>query len=242
MGSVPSGVELVEATPARVLAIYAHPDDADVSCGGTLARWAAAGAEVHTVVVTSGDKGSSDPGTEPVALIARRVLEVEAAAAVLGLAGHHLLGHPDGEIGDDLDLRAELVGLVRTLRPEVVVCPDPEAVLFGQEYVNHRDHRVVGWVTLDAVAPAAALPLYFPEAGPAHQVDTMYLSGTLAPDVWVDISATVGEKIKAILCHASQVGDAPDWLGDAVRQRAAEAGRAAGVAYAEAFRRLRLRG
>lgn len=228
--------------PARALAIYAHPDDADVSCGGTLARWAAAGAEVHSVVVTSGDKGSADPACDPSALAERRVGEVAAAAAVLGLAGHHLLGHPDGEVCDDRALRSELVALVRALRPEVVVCPDPEAVLFGQDYVNHRDHRVVGWATLDAVAPAAALPLYFPEAGPAHQVDTVYLSGTLAPDVWVDITSTVGEKVKAVLCHVSQVGDSGDWLGEAVRQRAAEAGRAARVAHAEAFRRLRLRG
>lgn len=243
-----SGVELVTGTPARVLAIYAHPDDADVSCGGTLARWAAAGAEVVSVVVTSGDKGTSDPGVVPEALVARRVLELSAAAGALGLSGQHLLGHPDGDIEADRALRAELVALVRALRPEVVVCPDPEAVLFGQDYVNHRDHRVVGWATLDAVAPAAALPLYFPEAGAAHQVDTMYLSGTLSPDVWVDISDTVDQKVSAVLCHASQVGAAGDggeasaWLGDAVRQRAAEAGRAAGVAFAEAFRRLRLRG
>lgn len=233
--------ELVGGTPSRVLAIYAHPDDADVSCGGTLGRWALAGAEVHSVVVTSGDKGTTDPGVDPARLAARRAGEMGAAAAVLGLAGQHLLGHPDGEIFDGVALRGELVGLVRSLRPEVVVCPDPEAVFFGQEYVNHRDHRVVGWATLDAVAPAAALPLYFPEAGPAHQVDTVYLSGTLAPDVWVDISTTVGEKVKAVLCHMTQLGDTGDWLGDAVRQRAAEAGRAVGVAYAEAFRRIRLR-
>jgi LmbE family N-acetylglucosaminyl deacetylase len=239
---MPSSVELVGEVPGRALAIYAHPDDADVSAGGTLALWAMAGAEVHTVVVTSGDKGSTDPLMDPHFLAQLRIGEVGAAAAVLGLAGHHLLGHPDGEICDDRELRFELVRWVRALRPEVVVCPDPEAVLFGQDYVNHRDHRVVGWATLDALAPAAALPLYFPDAGPAHQVDTIYLSGTLLPDVWVDISATVGEKVKAVLCHASQVGDSGDWLAEAVRQRAAEAGRAAGVAYGEAFRRLRLRG
>ncbi len=233
---------MVAGTPARVLAIYAHPDDADVSCGGTLARWAAAGAEVHSVVVTSGDKGSTEPGADPCELVARRAREVAASGAVLGLAGQQLLGYPDGEIEADRALRAELVRIIRALRPEVVVCPDPEAVLFGQDYVNHRDHRVVGWATLDAAAPAAALPLYFPEAGPAHQVETMYLSGTLVPDVWVDVSGTVGLKIAAVLCHASQVGESTAWLGDAVRQRAAEAGRAAGVGHAEAFRRLRLRG
>ncbi len=128
------------------------------------------------------------------------------------------------------------------LKPDVVVCPDPEAVFFGQSYFNHRDHRIVGWATLDAVAPAAANPHYFPTAGPAHQVECVYLSGTLAPDVWVDISATVDDKAEALLCHQSQLGETGEWLRTAVRERAEEAGRAAGVAYAEGFRRLSLGG
>src|SRR5438477_209851 len=158
--------ELIRDAPASVLACYAHPDDPEVSCGGTLARWTAAGAEVHTVVCTSGDKGSSDPATDPAELVARRAEEVAAAASLVGLAGHHLLGHPDGELENGPSLRRELVALIRQVRPQIVVCPDPQAVLFGQDYYNHLDHRVVGWATLDAAAPAAALPLYFPETRP----------------------------------------------------------------------------
>lgn len=233
--------ELAQACPSRVLAVYAHPDDPDVSCGGTLARWAAAGSEVHVAIATTGDKGSPDPATDPSELVLRRRREVAAAGAVLGLAGQHLLGHPDGELEDGAALRGELVALVRGLRPELVVCPDPQAVLFGQDYFNHRDHRVIGWAALDAVAPAAGLPLYFPDAGPAHQVGTVYLSGTLEPDLWVDISAAIEAKVRAVLCHASQLGATGAWLAEAVRQRAAEAGARAGVAHAEGFRRLRLR-
>ncbi|MFP5378032.1 MAG: PIG-L deacetylase family protein, partial [Acidimicrobiia bacterium] len=69
-------------TPSSVLAVYAHPDDPEVSCGGTLARWAAAGAEVHVVVCAAGDKGSSDPAARPEELARRRAAEVEAANAV----------------------------------------------------------------------------------------------------------------------------------------------------------------
>jgi LmbE family N-acetylglucosaminyl deacetylase len=69
-------------------------------------------------------------------------------------------------------LRQELVGLVRRLRPDLVVCPDPTAAFFGDAYVNHVDHRSIGWATLDAVTPAAASPLYFPEEGGAHEVAT----------------------------------------------------------------------
>ena len=234
--------ELVSAAPARALAIYAHPDDAEVSCGGTLARWAAAGAEVHVVVCARGDKGSSDPAVSPEALATQRRGEVEAAGRILGVGPHHFLDHPDGEVENGAELRAELVGLVRAVRPDVVVCPDPEAVFFGRSYFNHRDHREVGWAALDAVAPAAANPHYFPEAGPAHQVDCAYLSGTLSPDVWVDISDTVDAKAEALLCHTSQLGETGEWLRTAVRDRAEQAGRAAGVAYAEGFRLLALGG
>jgi LmbE family N-acetylglucosaminyl deacetylase len=230
--------ELLRALPTRVLAVYAHPDDAEVSCGGTLARWARDGTEVHVVVCTRGDKGSSDPSVDPAALAAMRQKEVKAAGRVLGVRKHHLLDNGDGDIENDPALRAAIVRVVRTVKPEVVVCPDPEAAFFGQSYFNHRDHRVVGWATLDAVAPAAANPHYFAGTGPAHQVSAVYLSGTLAPDVWVDISDTVDVKAEALLCHRSQVGETSEWLRTAVRERAEGAGRSAGVDYAEAFRRL----
>lgn len=234
--------ELLTDQPARVLAVYAHPDDAEVSCGGTLARWAKAGAEVHVVVCTQGDKVSSDPSVDPAELAKRREKEVKSAGRVLGVKRHHFLGRLDGEIDNDTDFRAALVAIVRTVRPDAVVCPDPEAAFFGQSYFNHRDHRVVGWATLDAVAPAAGSPHYFPDAGPPHRVDVVYLSGSLVPDICCDISATLDVKAEALLCHQSQLGETAEWLRIAVRERAEQAGAVAGVAYAEAFRRLLLGG
>ena len=231
---------LVSAVPSCAVAIYAHPDDAEVSCGGTLARWAAAGARVEVVVCTLGDKGSSDPAVKPAALVKRRRAEVERAGEVLGIARHHFLKYGDGDIDNTPEVRGDLVGLIRKAQPDVVVCPDPEAAFFGQSYFNHRDHRVVGWAALDAMAPAAANPHYFPGAGAPHQVQCVYLSGSLVPDVWVDISDTVDAKAEALLCHESQVGETSEWLLTAVRERAEQAGRAAGVAYAEGFRLLSL--
>ena len=224
--------------PDRVLAIYAHPDDADVSSGGTMAKWAAEGADVQVVVCASGDKGSSDAATDPVELAERRAGEVAAAVAALGLRGHHLLGHGDGELDNDAALRAQLVGLVRSMRPDVVLCPDPTAVFFGASYVNHRDHRVVGWATIDAVAHEARSPHYFPDAGPAHRVAELWLSGSLEPDTWVDIASTIEAKTAALRAHESQVAEAGEWLRTYVHERAEDAGRQAGVRYAEGFRRL----
>ena len=232
--------EQLREPPGRALAIYAHPDDPDVSCGGTLASWARQGTEVHVVIATTGDKGTTDPSAEPAALARRRGGEAGAAAAVLGVAGQHLLGHPDGELADSEALRGELVAWIRRLRPDTVLCPDPTAVLFGEDYFNHRDHRIIGFAALDAVAPAAALPHYFPEAGPAHHVGTVLLSGTLEPSVWVDVTDTIDAKAAAVACHRSQFADDGDWASRAVRIRAEEDGRQVGAAYAESFRRLRL--
>lgn len=224
--------------PERVLAVYAHPDDADVSCGGTLARWATEGAAVDVVVCAAGDKGSSDPEVVPARLAEQRAREVEEATLALGLSGHHRLEHPDGELVNDASFRRQVVELVRRLRPDVVVCPDPTAVFFGSSYVNHRDHRVVGWATLDAVAHEARGPHYFPDAGPAHRVAELWLSGSLEADTWIDIATTIEAKTAALRCHASQVSEAAEWLRTFVQERAEEAGRHAGVRYAEGFRRL----
>jgi len=234
--------ELLQDVPDRALAVYAHPDDPDVSCGGTLAAWAAAGCEVHTLICTDGGKGTADPDVEPKELIAARAEEAAAAAALLGVTGQTFLGVPDGELEDESWFRETLVATVRRLQPEVVLCPDPTAVFFGQDYFNHRDHRITGFVVLDAVAPAAAMPHYFPEAGPAHQVSTVLLSGTLEPDVWIDITTTVEMKGAAVGCHRSQFPDGGEWAATAMRLAAEDAGRHAGVPCAEGFRRLRLGG
>jgi LmbE family N-acetylglucosaminyl deacetylase len=231
--------ELLVTTPARALAVYAHPDDPEISCGATLAVWAAAGAEVHVLTCTRGEKGSSDPGTDTEELASRRAAEAAAAADVLGLSGHTQLPVGDGEVENTSELRGSIVEAIRRVRPEVVLCPDPTAVIFGDTYYNHHDHRVVGWATLDAVAPAAGNPHYFPAAGPAHRVGAVLLSGTLEPNVWVDVAATLETKVAALARHRTQLGDNDeDWLRAVVEARAEGDGRAAGTRYAEGFRRL----
>jgi LmbE family N-acetylglucosaminyl deacetylase len=233
---------VIDGTPGTVLAVYAHPDDADVACGGTLARWAKAGAAVHLVVCTDGGKGTVDPAVEPARLAAARVEELESSSALIGLSSVDNLGFPDGELTDSDGFRRTLVARVRALRPDVVCGHDPTAVFFGQDYFNHRDHRIAGAALLDAVAPAAALPHYFPDAGPPHRVSVVLLSATLEPDEWVDISGTIETKAAAVECHRTQFAGQEGWAGEAVRRRAAEEGHRAGVPFAEGFRRLNLGG
>jgi LmbE family N-acetylglucosaminyl deacetylase len=232
---------IVDTTPERALAVYAHPDDPEVACGGTLARWAKLGCEVHLVIGCRGEKGSFDPDTDPEALAADRAAEVARAAEVLALASVEQLGYPDGEIENDAALRARLIEIVRRRRPDALVAPDPSAVFFGDSYVNHRDHRQLGWAMLDSLVPAAS-PLYVPEAGPPHQVDLVLLSGTLDADAWVDVGDVLDTKVAAVTCHESRLGGDPALVAELLAQRATEEGQRAGIGYAEAFRRLRLAG
>jgi LmbE family N-acetylglucosaminyl deacetylase len=225
--------------PACVLAVYAHPDDADVAAGGLLARLASEGSAVHIVVVCDGDKGSHGT-SDPSSLRSARRGELQLAADLLGAQSTICLNQPDGDVVNDAALREVLVSHVRRLRPEVVVGPDPTATFFDGVYVNHRDHRETGWALVDAVAPAAAMPLYFPSAGPAHGVTHLLLSGTHEPDVVVDVTLSIDTKVKAILAHASQLGGDTGGVREVVYARAQRAGREIGVAFGEAFRHLEL--
>ncbi|HVB51517.1 MAG TPA: PIG-L deacetylase family protein [Acidimicrobiales bacterium] len=226
--------------PRSALAIYAHPDDADVAAGGLLAQWAAEGAEIHLVVVCDGAKGSHSPNSKASDVRETRREELQFAADLLGARSVTSLDWPDGEVTNSVELRETLVGLVRKYQPDVVLGPDPTATFFGGVYVNHRDHRETGWALLDAVAPAAAMPLYFPSQGPPHQVSVLLLSGTHEPDVVADVSRTIDMKVKAILAHASQLAGDAVAIRDVVLERAEQAGRPVGMAYGEAFRCVEL--
>ena len=135
--------------------------------------------------------------------------------------------------------------VVRELRPDVVLCPDPTAVFFGDGYFNHRDHRVTGWATLDAVAPAAGNPHYFPEhlaEGLAvHQVRAVYLSGTLEPNCWVDIADDArAQDRRAVLPRQPARRDRRLVPRVPARARRGRPAPPPAIRYAEAFRRLTL--
>ena len=226
--------------PRSALAIYAHPDDADVAAGGLLAKWSAEGVEVRLVVICDGAKGSHSPLSEASVVKETRHEELRRASDVLGTSSVVCLEWPDGSVTNSEELREVLVGIIREFRPEVVLGPDPTATFFSGVYVNHHDHRETGWALLDAVAPAAAMPLYFPAQGPPHQVGVLLLSGSHEPDVVADISGTIDVKARAVLAHVSQVVTDAEQIRDVVLERAEQAGRPVGAAYGEAFRCVEL--
>ncbi|MFQ5408516.1 MAG: PIG-L deacetylase family protein [Anaerolineales bacterium] len=228
--------------PESAMAIYAHPDDIEFSCAGTLARWARAGTRISYVLCTSGDVGIADPTLTRAEAAAIREKEQRAAAAIVGAAEVIFLGEPDGTLQPTLELRKKLVREIRRFRPEVVVTGDPTVVWAGDTYINHPDHRAAAQAALDAVFPAAGQPHVFEELAAeglaAHKTRKVYSSGRDQTDVYVNIDATIDTKIKALRAHESQM---KDWDPEP-RIREWAAGRAKGkeMGYAEGFRVITL--
>ncbi len=234
-----------EYTPKSVLSIHAHPDDQEFSVGGTLAKWATAGAEIITIVITSGDGGSNDPthdASYKPTLAALREKEQMAANQALGIGKCIFMNQPDGELEPTIGLRKEITKLIRTLKPEVVITGDPQAVFYGNGYINHPDHRAAAQLATYAVFPSAGSRLVFAdllaEGYEPHNVKRLYLTNPEKPDTWVDISDTIDTKIAALREHKSQLGD---WdPEEMVKKWAGEDGAAQGLAYAEAFKVMML--
>ena len=196
--------------PRRVLAIMPHPDDAEYYCGGTLAWWAEQEVEVFIAVVTDGGKGSRDPEMTIERLVDIRQHEQRAAAALLGAKEVSFLGFPDGELLPTLELWRALVRLIRRVRPDAVMCPDPDPRFYGHN-LNHPDHRAIGEATLTVLKAAIGNHLYYPELRAEglepHRVQTLYLAGPVNPNFEVDITSTLAIKIAALLEHHSQYTD-----------------------------------
>jgi len=221
------------------MVIAAHPDDAEFGPAATAARWIDAGSQGWLVCCTSGDQGGEDPEADPLALSAVREAEQRAAAAIIGYAGVTFLHQPDGALVNELALRELLVREIRTFRPDAVLATDPETLFYRDGGVNHTDHRASGMAAVDAVYPAARNPMAFPNLARAglapHRVRRLYLFWSERSNVRVNVSATLGRKIEALIAHASQIHDSPG-LAERIRGWAAEEGAGIGVAAAEALR------
>ena len=225
----------------RVMVITAHPDDAEFTVAGTVARWARDGQEVIYVICTDGSRGSNEPDIEPEALAIIRKEEQDAAARVLGVKEVVYLDYEDGTLEPTLALRRDLTRAVRRYRPDAVICSDPTVRYYGNDYLNHPDHRAAGDAALDAVFPSAGTRYIFPEllaeGLEPHDVKEVYIHGHLTPNHWVDITETIERKIEALKQHKSQVGGWED-LAEGIRAWAKEAGTGQSMAFAESYKRI----
>ncbi|MEX0983423.1 MAG: PIG-L deacetylase family protein [Actinomycetota bacterium] len=228
---------------ASALVLFAHPDDAEFACGGTVATWAEQGCEVHYAVLTDGSAGSNEPGAVREEVARVRESEQREAARILGVQSITFLGEIDGHLEVTLDTRRMVCRLVRRFRPEVLVFPDPSRLWSGEGSINHWDHKQAGILGLTVVMPDAPSRPMFPdllaEGYEPYEVPNVYLMGTDEPDTFVDISDTFDRKVQALAAHASQGTERlVPWIRERAEKAAAQAGD--GVRYAEAFKAFRL--
>jgi LmbE family N-acetylglucosaminyl deacetylase len=229
------------AAAVDMLVVVAHPDDAEFGVAGTAARWVQEGRQVVYVVCTSGGKGTSDRNVEPERLAMIREGEQEAAAKVLGVREVVFLRLPDQGLEDTADFRKMIVREIRKYRPGTVVTSDPY-----HRYIWHRDHKIVGQVTLDAVYPFARDHLAYPdllaEGLEPHKVREMLFFGSEDVNYRSNISTTFDLKVAALRCHASQVKElkVPD-LEAWVREWACSMAEGSECELAEAFHRIEIR-
>ena len=217
----------------RVLAVVAHPDDAELLCAGTLARAADEGASVGVVILCRGDRGQTNPPLEDLAAIRKR--EATKAAELVG--AELLFGEiPDGTLADVPEQRQMVVELLRRFRPTLVIAHAPN------DY--HADHRAASRLA-ETASWFAASHGHQTEAGVLERVpglwfmDTVGMSGFDA-GFYVDITSYVEVKRRMLRFHESQLARGADQSFSALEammlQQCSVRGEQAGVSAAEAFR------
>jgi N-acetylglucosamine malate deacetylase 1 len=177
--------------PVDVLAVAAHPDDAELGCGGTLLVAAAHGYRTAVVDLTDGE--ASTLGSPEV-----RALERDRATEVLGLAIRERVGLPDGSVGTATDHRLAVVSAIRDLRPRVVLTPYPED--------RHPDHAAAGRLAREACFFAAVRRI---GEGDPHRVARLYhymAHQPFTPTFVVDVSEVWDRKLEAVRAYATQFG------------------------------------
>lgn len=231
------------------MVIVAHADDAEFDGAGTAALWAREGWDVYFVICADGGSGGPDEATDVgrtarQQLIDTRKQEQRAAGEVLGLKDVFFLGYPDGQLQPTLEVRRDLVRLLRRYRPSRVICQSPDRSwtpsLILERY--HSDHMAAGQATLAAVYPASQNPWDFPElleeGLQPHKVAEIYITVAPVQNYAIDITSTMDLKVAALRAHTSQVGDHIADLEQLIRSIDGEAGKRHGVTYAEEFHRI----
>lgn len=228
----------------KILVFSPHPDDVDFAFAGTAAKLSKEGSEIIYCVITDGSKGAHKAGLNAAAMKNLRFKEQINAAGIVGVKKVLFLNEKDGEVENTKTLRKKLVKVIRVVRPDIIAAPDPDCHSFSSFYGGHRDHRETAEAVFDSIYPAAGSKYFFPELAKKfkpHNLEKPWFEAWFwnpeSPNKFVDISKTIGLKLKALASHKSQFENIKE-VESRVLERARENGKKAKVKYAEAFRRL----
>jgi bacillithiol biosynthesis deacetylase BshB1 len=216
----------------EILAIAAHRDDVELTCGGTLIKAVKSGRTTAVIDLTAGELGTRGSAE-------LRGEEASRAAAVLGLSARENLGLPDGGVTNTPETRAALAAMIRQYRPQVVIAPS----LRGK----HPDHAVSSQLIRDAcfVAGLKKVRPDVPPHRPRKVVHCLaYREDYVKPTFVVDISDEFERKLEAVKCYSSQFDEAiqagevspnGEPLYDVIRHHAAHYGSLIRTRYGEPF-------
>ncbi|MCX4470057.1 PIG-L family deacetylase [Micromonospora sp. NBC_01655] len=228
----------------RALAVFAHPDDVDFGCAGSIAGWVDEGVDVAYLIVTPGDAGGFDD-TPRAELPRLREEEQRAAAAAVGVHRVEFLdGYVDGTLTPTIALRRDITAAIRRFRPDRVLTSSPLRRWEHLAGPSHPDHLAVGEATTCAIYPDARNRFAYPELLAAGLepwvVREVWYAGGPAPDHVVDVTDRYDHKVAAMRAHRSQTAhlDVETWVRDRLGTVADNAGLPPGR-LAEAFTVLR---
>lgn len=199
----------------RILTVMAHPDDMDLTCGGTVARLISSGKKVRLLVMTNGGKGIKDRTDITEKEFARqRVSEQMEAGLELGIPKQENfnLNIPDGELETRIDNIEKVVFHIREFKPDIVITHNPRhpIIRFSKNYywVNHRDHRNTGLITIDAMYPYSRDRAFFPQHFKKHKLSYHKVNQLLFVDaysdpelLYFDVTQFTDKRKKALLRH-----------------------------------------
>jgi LmbE family N-acetylglucosaminyl deacetylase len=227
----------------RILVILAHPDDPEFFCGASVARWISLGHEIHYCLLTKGERGFTSGMKEPGEICRIRMREQQEAAEFLGVKSVRYLDLDDGYLFPSLEGRREVVRVIRTIKPTIVVTCDPANRFTRPNALNHPDHLAAGEIVVSAIFPATGNPLFFPELMQAEglapcAIKELMLSLTAEPNLCLNVTRFWGKKIQALKHHRSQIGD-PTVFEERMLARYAKGSTEKRPRYEERFRRLR---
>ncbi|MDP7196264.1 MAG: PIG-L deacetylase family protein [SAR202 cluster bacterium] len=191
--------------PKKAMVIFAHPDDAEIGTGGTIAKWCNKGTEVVYVLATTGSSGSNDLSMTSKKIVNIRSKEQDEAAKVLGVREIIELGYKDGELESNKQLLSDLVFLIRKFKPESVFTHDP----FRVNGFMHKDHRNLGITVMDSIYPYARDHLHFSEqlneTIKPHKSKNLFFWGCDLPNTIIDVTGYETKKIESLSKHKSQI-------------------------------------
>ncbi len=194
----------------RILFVTAHPDDLDFGAGGTIAKWTAQGIEVFYCICTNGDQGGEDPSVPREEMPKIRQKEQRDAAKALGVPSENIefLNHRDGWLIPTIELRKEIVRVIRKVKPQRMVIQSPERN-WDRLPASHPDHMAAGEAAIQAVYPDARNAFAFEdllknEKLEPWRVREVWVMSHKEPDHFVDVTDTFDKKIAALHAHVSQ--------------------------------------